>query len=214
VAASKAIRKKRKQTTKGRSAAKKAQPKKRTKTAAKKVTIKRPAARTALSLDDIKIIGGPLLLATDRDVDQAETELGITFPSGYREYVTRLGDGIFGGYYVRVYPPQRILSGSNNVQEWRERVDMYWFWDEGMEVLTKAQVLESVIIGDTLDGDELIVHPSNPQRVYVLPRHSETIYVAGDGLLAALGWLSSAGILTEAYAQREFEPNQPSDTPS
>src|SRR5262249_17740167 len=73
-------------------------------------------------------------------------------------------------------------------------------------VLTKTQALESVIIGDTLDGDELIVHPGNPERIYVLPRHSEKIYVAGDGLLAAIEWLCTSGTLTEQFPERNFEP--------
>lgn len=176
---------------------------------------KKPAAKTArtrqvgkkgLSLDDIKVVGGPLDLSSDQEVDAAEAKLGIPFPAGYREFVTRFGEGVLGGYYVRVYPPRRILSGSNNLQEWRERIDLYWFWDAGKDVLSKQQALESIIIGDTLDGDELLVHPSNPQRVYVLPRHSENIYVAGDGLLPALEWLCSSGTLTEPFAEREFEP--------
>jgi hypothetical protein len=90
-----------------------------------------------------------------------------------------------------VYPPRRIQSGENNLAEWRQRIDQYWFWDDGREVLTKERALQSVIIGDTLDGDELIAHPSNPERVYVLPRNSEDIYVAGDGLSAAIEWLET-----------------------
>lgn len=173
--------------------------------ATRQATRKQPAGGT-LALEEIKIVGGPLFLSTHAEVDQAEEEFGLRFPSGYREYVTQLGDGIFGGYYVRVYPPKRLLSGENNVREWRERINEYWFWDEGEQLLPKPQALESVIIGDTLDGDELVVHPSNPERIYVLPRYQEQAYHAGDGLLAALEWLSSAGILTEAYEQREFEP--------
>ena len=65
---------------------------------------------------------------------------------------------------------------------------------------------ETVIIGDTLDGDELIVHPANPERIYVLPRHSEDIHVAGDGLPAAVEWLCGSGTLTEPFEERDFEP--------
>jgi hypothetical protein len=72
--------------------------------------------------------------------------------------------------------------------------------------LSKAQALQSVILGDTLDGDELIVHPSQPERVYVLPRHSEDIHIAGEGLLPALEWLCSSGAFTEPFVEREFEP--------
>jgi hypothetical protein len=155
---------------------------------------------------NVTVVGGPLVLSSPIEVDAAEAQLGIKFPEGYREYVTQFGEGVLGGSYVRIYPPGRILNGSNNLVEWRQRIDEYWFWDDGKDVLTKEQALESVIIGDTLEGDELIVHPSNSERVFVLPRNSEDVYVAGDGLPAAIEWLCGSGTLTDAFAERDFEP--------
>ena len=152
------------------------------------------------------VIGGPRVLATVDEVDAAEAKLGVRFPTGYREYVTHLGEGVLGGSYIRIYPPRRILSGPNNVTEWRQRIDEFWFWDDGKDVLTKEMALQSVIIGDTLNGDELVVHPSNPERVLVLPRDSETIYVGGEGLAATIEWLCSSGELTEPFVERDFEP--------
>src|SRR6185312_16855775 len=149
--------------------------------------------------ESLKIVGAPLVLSPPAEVDTAEAQLGIRFPTGYREYVTRFGEGVLGGCDVRIYPPRRILSGVNNLSEWRQRIEEYWFWDAGRDVMSKERALQSVIIGDTLDGDELIVHPDNPERVYVLPRHSEDICVAGDGLPAAIEWLCSSGTLTEAF---------------
>jgi hypothetical protein len=156
--------------------------------------------------ENITVVGGPLVLSSPTEVDDAETQLGSRFPTGYREYVTRFGEGVLGGYYIRIYPPRRILSGDNNLAEWRKRIDEYWFWDEGREVLTKDQAFQSFIIGDTLDGDELIVHPSDSERIYVLPRNSEDIYVAGEGLPAAIEWLCGSDVLTEAFTERNFEP--------
>lgn len=156
--------------------------------------------------DHITIIGGPLVLSDPSEVDHAEAQLGMRFPTGYREYITRFGEGVLGGAYVRIYPPRRILDGPNRLAEWRQRIDEYWFWDEGREVLTKPQALQSVIFGDTGDGDELIVHPGEPDRIYVLPRNSADIFVAGQGLPAAIEWLCSSGILTEPFADRKFEP--------
>ena len=52
----------------------------------------------------------PLVLATPADVTKAENELWITFPKGYREYVTILGEGVLGGSFVRDYPPWRIFA--------------------------------------------------------------------------------------------------------
>lgn len=156
--------------------------------------------------ENVIVVGGPLVLSPPAEVDAAEAQLGIRFPAGYREYVTRFGEGILGGVYIRVYPPRRILSGINNLAEWRERIGQYWFWDAGRDVLTRERAVESVILGDTYDGDELVVHPDNPERIYVLPRHSAAIHVAGDGLPAAIEWLCSAGVLTEAFTERNFEP--------
>jgi hypothetical protein len=53
--------------------------------------------------------------------------------------------------------------------------------------------IEGVIVADTMDGDELMMHPSEPDRLYVLPRYEGAIYVAGDGLLPAMEWLLTSG---------------------
>jgi len=164
-------------------------------------------AARAQMFQNITVIGSPLILSTPAEVDAAEAHLGIRFPTGYREYVTKFGEGVLGGSYIRIYPPHRILGGkSNNLLQWRQRISEYWFWDLGRDVLTKKEALQSVIIGDTLDGDELIVHPSNPERVFVLPRNRHEIYVAGDGLQEAIEWLCSSGTLTEPFDERNFEP--------
>src|SRR5262249_16935776 len=157
-------------------------------------------------LEKVPVRGGPLALPPPAEVNAAEAQLGIHFPSGYREYVTQFGEGVLGGSYVRIYPPRRILSGANNLAEWRRRIDQYWFWDGGSKVLTKNQVLEGIIIRDTLEGDELIVRPDNPERVYGLTRHSEDIYIAGNGLPAVIEWLCGSGTLTEPFVERDFEP--------
>lgn len=159
-----------------------------------------------IKFEDIKVVGGPLVRSTDAEVDEVEKELGVTFPNGYREYVTRFGEGILGGSYVRIYPPRRILNGSNNVKEWRGRIKQYWFWDEGSNVLSKDRALESIILGDTMDGDEIVFHPSQPDRLLILPRHHEAIFEAGKDLYQTLSWLCSSGVLTAPFAEREFEP--------
>ena len=91
----------------------------------------------AQMFENITVIGGPLVLSTPAEVDAAEAHLGIRFPTGYREYVTKLGEGVLGGSYIRIYPPHRILGGtSNNLLQWRQRISEYWFWDLGRHVLT------------------------------------------------------------------------------
>lgn len=65
--------------------------------------------------EKVTVVGGPLVLSPPAEVNAPEAQLGIRFPSGYREYVTQFGEGVLGGSYVRIYPPRRILSGANNL---------------------------------------------------------------------------------------------------
>jgi hypothetical protein len=109
-----------------------------------------------MDLGGVKVVGGPLVLATDAGVDALEAKLGGTFPEGYRAYVTTLGEGVLGGTFVRVYPPWRI---ARELAPWRKRLKKYWFWDRGSAVLTKQRAVQSVIVADTLNGDELLFHP-------------------------------------------------------
>jgi len=49
------------------------------------------------------------VLASDSEVLDLERLLGATFPAGYREYVTHLGEGYLNDF-VRVLPPWTVLS--------------------------------------------------------------------------------------------------------
>lgn len=156
-----------------------------------------------MNISDIKIVGKPLVLAKAADVDALEAELWITFPEGYREYVTKLGEGVLGGTFVRIYPPWKIAK---DLADGSGRISEYWFWDAGRKVLPKARGLECVIVGDTMNGDMLVFHPSRPNRLFVLPRHSDEVFVAGENLLAAVEWMCSSGELTARFRERNFEP--------
>jgi hypothetical protein len=156
-----------------------------------------------LNIRDIRILKKPLILADPAAVDAIETKLWIGFPAGYRDYVTKLGEGVLGGSFVRIYPPWRI---EKELDEWRRRISKYWFWETSGEVLPKERALECVIIGDSVNGDELIFHPARPKQLFVLPRDGEKTLIAGSSLLEAVEWMCSSGELTEPFAEREFEP--------
>lgn len=156
-----------------------------------------------MKIEDVQVIGMPLVLATEADVDALASRLWITFPAGYREYVTRLGEGVLGGSFVRIYPPWRI---EKELPEWRRRINKHWFWDQGRELLPKERALECLIIGDTMNGDEVVFHPSRPNRLFVLPGESEDIFDAGVDLLTAIEWICTSGELIEPFDEREFEP--------
>jgi SMI1 / KNR4 family (SUKH-1) len=159
-----------------------------------------------MDLAKVKRLKGKLVLASTAEVDALESKLKCRMPDGYREYITTLGEGFLGGTYVRVYPPWRITGPVDSVDEWRKRIRQYWFWDKGKKVLTKAQALESIIFGDTYDGDELVFLSADPDWIYVLPRNNENIFKIGPGLSKAIDWLCSSGVLTEVFKEREFDP--------
>ena len=156
-----------------------------------------------MNIDDIKIVGSPLVLASPKDVRALEQELWITLPQGYFDYITRLGEGVLGGSLVRIYPPWRIRKELN---DWRERINTYWFWEKGEKILPKARAVECVIVGDTVIGDELVFHPCRPNHLFVLPRNSDRIFEPGEDLLSAIEWMCSSGKLCRAFKKREFEP--------
>ncbi|MEZ0181036.1 SMI1/KNR4 family protein [Flavobacterium oncorhynchi] len=164
-----------------------------------------------MNFDNYKIIPNyktnktDLFLASEEEILACEKTLNIAFDEDYKEYVLVYGSGILGGTYVRIFLPETIIL---TLEDWRNRITEYWFWDEGKEVLTKDQVLNSIRIGDTFDGDEIILYED---EYFVLPRYSEMIYKTGNTLEETITWLCSSGILTEAFSEREFEPFDPSD---
>jgi hypothetical protein len=152
-----------------------------------------------VKLSDIKVASGARAVATPKELEDLSRLVGARMPDGYAEYMLALGEGVLGGTYVRIYPPWRIAK---ELEAWRARIREYWFWSG----VSQETALESIILGDTLDGDELIFHPSDPDQITVLPRNSDDSIVAGRGLWSALEWLCSSGVLTGAFRERRFEP--------
>ncbi len=141
-----------------------------------------------------------LNLPQPTSIKDCEDALSFTFESGYVDFITKYGEGILGGTYIRIYLPTKIAEGHN---DWLSRISEYYFWDEGKDILTKEQVQQAVCIGDTFDGDEIIYLQNN---YYILPRHEETIFKTGETLAETIEWLCSADVLTESFDERNFEP--------
>lgn len=124
--------------------------------------------------------------ATHAEVDAAERALATRMPAGYRTFVVELGVGLYGGR-VRMYPPARVVDA---LAGWRERIERFWFWGE--TPLSHSAALECVCLADTLDGDEIVFHPSDPDALFLLPRESERARSLGRGLAKALAKLIRA----------------------
>ena len=155
-----------------------------------------------MKIEDVRPTKKRLVLARPEEVDALESQLWVTFPAGYLEYVTRLGEGVLGSF-VRIYPPWRV---ARELVEWRRRINKYWFWDDSGDVLPKERALECVVVGDTENGDELVFHPGRPDKLFVLPRDSETVFGAGQDLLSAVEWMLRSEELGGPVEGRDFEP--------
>lgn len=157
--------------------------------------------RISISNDIYQVSKRPVL-AADEDVTKAESVLQCRFPDFYYQYITTLGEGSLATF-VRVYMPQRIVK---EISDFRKRWKEFFFWDLGHETLSKDKVMESIIIADTYNGDELIFHPSNHSKLYILPQDDEDIFFAGSHLEEALGWLCQSGKFTAPLTFFDFEP--------
>ncbi|HET9229809.1 MAG TPA: hypothetical protein VFO00_00885 [Vitreimonas sp.] len=148
----------------------------------------------------------PLVGVPDAEVVASEQAIGGCFPTGYRAFITRFGRGVLGGL-VRIYAPADIANGPNNVREWRNRIDEYWFWDASAELLPKARALQCICIADTVGGDELVFHPSEPDRLYVMAHDFDEAYLASTtGLEAAVDWFFTSGVIDQPFENDSFEP--------
>ena len=151
-----------------------------------------------------------LTLASDEDVDRLEEVLRIKLPAGYREFVTLLGQGEYCNF-IRVDLPGTIEKEWKNRQEF---LNEYFWWEMGEEVLNKEKIIESIEIASTIDGDVIIFHPSNSERLYVLPRNDDMLYEIGSNLYEAIDWLcvshnKETGYVGETHERRYFVPYNP-----
>jgi hypothetical protein len=156
-----------------------------------------------VDFSDIFPVTDRLQRASVDEVAAAEAAIGTPFPPGYAEFVTRFGDGSVTNW-VRVYPPGRVAEEH---ADHRARREEYYFWDDGADVLTREQVAASVVLADTLNGDEVVYHPKSPSGLFVLPRDDGMIYRVGSSLAEAIDWLCRSGVLTAALSIKTFEPN-------
>lgn len=67
------------------------------------------------------------------------------------------------------------------------------FWDDGADVLTQAELAESVPLGNSVDGDALLAHPKSLDRLFIAPRHDNRIYWTPASLAEPMHWMSSRG---------------------
>jgi hypothetical protein len=137
-------------------------------------------AKGAGKLASLQIVGKKPKPIAAKDFDAAEKKLGTRFPAGYRTVIGALGQGVIGEL-VRISPPAKIALQRKT---WRAAIETHWFW--GASPIAQAHALEGYRLGDTENGDQLIVLPEDPDAIILLPRSSEQSRLLGRGLATAL----------------------------
>ena len=131
--------------------------------------------------DRVVLVSRHVVPVPGEAVDALQRELGMPLPPGYRAFITRFGEGDYADLF-RIYPPERILSGLPAARAlWAEQWypdqqgKLHWFFEGSEHLLRPDEMAHAVLIGDTFDGDELVIHPAHPGRLYLLPRHADLI---------------------------------------
>lgn len=162
----------------------------------------RPAPEAFPSIDQLPYLGIDRPKVSADAFASLEAAIGAPLPEGYVAYVTRFGESC-DSTFLRVYPPDRVLRERD---EWRRRIDTYWFWSTSEDGFDQDAAYESYVLADTLSGDEIVWHPKRPSAFYVLPRNGDEVIAREMSFEAALAWASSSGDLDGRVAFRVVAP--------
>ena len=149
---------------------------------------------TAISKEFTRV-KGPVLSKVDSQkmlviAKSLEQKTGIVFPPDYLALACRYGSGNFCNYFG-FYAPDCMFAGYVDIEHWRRVTKKYWFWTATKkEVMTKKIFLESAFpIGETIDGDDLVMLSGVQGCIYLLPRHADEIVRIDGGFLRAIEWI-------------------------
>jgi hypothetical protein len=138
-----------------------------------------------LSFADTYLVTDKLATYSEAEVDAAEAQLGVHFPVGYKDFVTKLGKGEYCGF-VWMYGPAEIVA--DRASRRAELTEYAHLWEDGFDVLGEDRLRECIVIGASIDADLIVFHPDAPDALYELPRHDSTIYHIGTSAEEAMAW--------------------------
>jgi hypothetical protein len=141
-----------------------------------------------MALAETYLVTDKLIRIQEEEIALLEKHFGLPVPMGYREYMASLGTGLYCDL-VRIYRPLRILT---EYQEAQKRWRANYLWNAGARVLSREQVFRSVLFGDTVDGDQIIVAPHEPLKLFVLSRHDDTIWEMDAAFTDPMFWRGSS----------------------
>ncbi len=115
------------------------------------------------------------------DLANFEEMFEIELSNDHKAFLTEFGEGVLFNY-VRIFGLSKI---EREYREFQERWGEYYLWDSPESALSKSDLMESIIIGDTFNGDEFVISP-NKKGIYFLPQDDDRISCLGKGLESAI----------------------------
>ncbi len=150
------------------------------------------------SFDDIYLVSLDIQPVTHAEVEALQSALGLPLPVGYVEFITRFGEGLYCDFF-RILSPKETLERALEVRRWwQER----WFFESPESLLTQEQAVSGFMIASSIDGDQIVFYPPQPEKLYILPRHSRDIQIIRADFSDLHTWGTDDG----STHLRTFEP--------
>lgn len=131
---------------------------------------------------DLELTQGPGALETPDTIGELEARLRVSLPPDHREFLQTFGQGVVFNHF-RVFGVEMITQ---SLAAFRERWQESFLWHGADSALTAEELASAVIIGDTFNGDELVLCPKHPGTIFYLPQDDDTIRSLGGSLETAL----------------------------
>jgi hypothetical protein len=143
-----------------------------------------------MKFDDIYPVSHKRTDVTKDEIVALEQQLKVNLPQDFWGFMQRFGPGEFCGS-LAFFGPRQFLEHQELCKNiWNE----YFFWDAA--TLSKEEVLQSISVATSIDGDEIVYKSAKKTGYYVLLRHADEIQKIGNTISEALNWFSSSGVIS------------------
>ena len=131
------------------------------------------------------------------ELKSLEDRLKVKLPDDYCEFLIKFGAGEFCGWLSH-FNSSDLFEGQKSYQN---LVREFYLWDTKTSALSKQEVIEATWLARSIDGDEIVFHPSKSPGLFLLPRNLETILPIGSSWGQVLDFFAYSGVI---FKKSEF----------
>jgi hypothetical protein len=137
----------------------------------------------------IYLVNDKLERYTPETFIEIEEAFGIQFPPLQKIFLHTLGKGVYCNH-VRIHAPQEILA-NNQERPRNAEIDPL----NGSVALSPERIRTSIIIADSIEGDQIVLLPDEPEKLYVLLRGYgyRKVCAVPRGFLDLMLWVDAEG---------------------